>query len=77
MLVTENTVYNKQYIAMNHYLITIDSSLDATGGSKFRNFSEKKKLKEKYIKVSGQNFQIVWVDNFKLRFRRINTNLKF
>lgn len=71
MLVTENTVY-KQYIAMNHCLITIDSSLEATEGSKIR-----KNLKKIYIKVSGQNFQIMWVDNFKLLFRRINTNLKF
>ena len=42
MLVTENRVY-KQYTAMKHCLITIDSFLDAIEGSKFRNFLEKKK----------------------------------
>ena len=60
---------------MNHCLITIDNSLDAIERSKFRNFLEKKNCR-KDIKVAGQNFQIVWVGNRKLRFIRIKTNLK-
>lgn len=62
MLVTENTVY-KQYIAMNHCLITIDSSLEATEGSKIRKKFEKniyQSVGSKFPDYVGGQFQIAF-----------------